>query len=37
MGIMDKCDRRITGFEMMIKKKTGIEKVKKFPKYNKRA
>lgn len=34
---MDKCDRRITGFEMTIKKKTGIRKVKKIPKYNKRA
>ena len=37
MGIMDKCDRRINGFEMTIKKKTGIKKVKKNPKYNKRA
>ena len=28
---MDKCDRRITGFEMTIKKKTGTRKVKKIP------
>ena len=26
MGIMDKCDRRITGFDMTIKRKTGKEK-----------
>ena len=31
MGIMDKCDRRINGFEMTIKKKTGTRKVKKIP------